>query len=127
MNPVWQYEILSLINLAVTILGLYFLSRIFGSHFLKDLIRGSRKEFRTRMGVLSFVCILTFLYFIFEPATFRNIALLATPKSMQGEFDTIAPHIDHTLIWALVVSLFGDLLLIAWMTSRDPPPLNKKS
>jgi len=96
----------------VTIAGLAIISWLFGRHFITDLIRGPRGEFRTRAGKFSFVGFLAFIYLILHKEAMGYLVWLSSPENEQVRILEHAERSQDTLIWGAIVTLLGNFVLL---------------
>ncbi len=114
MSEEWQELIRFAIYIIVSIAALKAGTTIFGVDALSKILKSILKaEFSTMSGIISFLGFVAFGYFCTNPTLFTHLTKLATPGSLQGEFSVTNPAISNTLIWALVLALFGNFALIA--------------
>jgi hypothetical protein len=112
----WASLIRLTIVLVLSILGLALMSHIFGTHFLKNLVIGAKKELTTRMGAISLIGFLAMLYFFLEKDLFHEIVLVFTPPSGR----MLSTNSDNSaIIWGLVVVLLGNFIVIAILGVKE--------
>ena len=96
-----------------TVIAIAILGRIFGGHFFKYIIEGMKKEFTTRMGIISLLGFLIFVFFMLDISVFEHIISIFSEHQEHQSQDMI-----FTLIWSMVVVLLGNFIFIGILSKK---------
>lgn len=105
---------------AIVIFAIWALGRIFSHHFLRiqDYTKAAKLEFKTLMGLFSFLGFCAMLIFFSERSLFQEIKTFFFPYDFHSSGEKAAHHEDGILIVGLVIAFLGNLFFIAIMTQK---------
>ena len=120
MTEEWQVLTRFALYVLIIVLALTAISRLFGvNDFLKSLRAILKAEFTKVSGIISFLSTLAFGYFITNPTLFTYLTRFASPPSYRQDSLHSNIHIDQTIVWAFVLVILGNFVIIAILGLHD--------
>lgn len=101
----------------VTITLLYAVSTLFARHFVPDLKKGMRAEFRHKAGMISFLGFLLFVYLAIHQEVMTYLVWILSPvvdghTAQHGEYSS-------TSVWAAFFTLIANFVLLGVLGISD--------
>lgn len=111
MSEEWQSLIRNAILVVIFFVGIVIVIKVFGGNIRRDLEFAIRREFRTRMGIISIIGVSFFVLLTIKKDLAHLFLFIATPKSSAPE--TFFQYQFEILVLFTLIAFISNLVFIA--------------